>query len=753
MTNRKDNRNLRNRASARIGKLGLAICCLVGLGAPLFFPTFAVAQPQQQPAKARVAFFSIPVGVAVAPIFATASENSYQTGSILKDRYVEVYFKTEDGFCAIRPPYGSFSWINGKFVQMEDESNGRVHSPSGKLAPSRVGVESPTASKAVQVGLRPNQKIKVLGKVRLDDGTVWYKISPPPGEFRWIKASSLVQDPALDKLPNKLTLQEDFLKQFENTKSNDADQTPNPPTAQPLAPEQSTPAPKPFPLPKEFGPILDEHSAQYASPAKPVAAEPNEFQNRLDSLNRDVAKIVGRRDATPDEFHALRARVGELRALAKDDSQRFVVSAVAESIAKAENANALAQKASRNAAQEYRLGDVEKRFDDEGLANNSNQPEPIAQFLDPPGVPIANNAEIAGAVNAVPDGRVVDGKFFPNVPAPGLALDASGLPNGRFVNGNFIQEETPGLPTNVPLNAQNVVVASPSPTPVASAVPTPHETTALKPTPKKDQHKSRLEFAFSGDNSPFRREKEAILATNVDRTKKGAALARLPSLLSSGAQIIVPPASYDMQEVARTTGDAKLQTGLLRRNDLEKMKSEVAEATINVESTTSVEKPRGALVFKAPNQENADQTTRSPENSVALNDPNASPWKPVERATSHELIAPLAANRIALASGNASGKVRQTGSFAPATSKSFEHFDSSGTLVELSNASEGAPKYALLAHDGTTLTIVAYLQPDRNVSFSQFIGQKVGVKGTSGTVEVDGTTKKLIIVKSLFLQK
>ena len=449
----------------------------------------------------------------------------------------------------------------------------------------------------------------------------------------------------------------------------------------------------------------------------------------------------------------MRARVGELRALAKDDSQRFVVSAVAESIAKAENANALAQKASRNAAQEYRLGDVEKRFDDEGLANNSNQPEPIAQFLDPPGVPIANNAETTGAINAVPDGRVVDGKFFPNVPAPGLALDASGLPNGRFVNGNFIQEETPGLPTNVPLNAQNVVVASPSPTPVASAVPTPHETTALKPTPKKDQHKSRLEFAFSGDNSPFRREKEAILATNVDRTKKGAALARLPSLLSAGAQIIVPPASYDMQEVTRTTGDAKLQTGLLRRNDLEKMKSEVAEATINVESTTSVEKPRGALVFKAPNQENADQATRSPENSVALNDSNASPWKPVERATSPEPIAPLAANRIALASGNASGKVRQTGSFAPATSKSFEHFDSSGTLVELSNASEGAPKYALLAHDGTTLTIVAYLQPDRNVSFSQFIGQKVGVKGTSGTVEVDGTTKKLIIVRSLFLQK
>ena len=772
MTDNKHKRSLRNRTSAQFGKLGLAICCLVGLAAPYCSNSRADAQTPQT-AKAKVAFFSIPVADPVAPVYAKASNDAYQTGSILKDRYVEVYFKTPDGFCAIRPPYGSFSWINGKFVQQESESTGRVHSPSGKLVPSRVGVESPAASHAVQIGLRPNQKIKIIGKVSLDDGSVWYKISPPPGEFRWIKASSLVQDPALAQLPSKLTLQEDFLKQLEQAAAtNDhklpaASPTTLPEPTRPHAPSpDSTTAPSQFPLPKEFNPLTDANTPNPAArAAEETPDETSEFQKRLDALNKEVVKVVNSRSASAKEFHALRTKVGELRTLATSDSERFLVSAVADSIAKAETANALAQKASFNAAKEYKMGDVETRF---GEQETTVRQTPYQTQVTPNAPKIVeavtadsrtNHAEID---NVVPDGRVVDGKFYPNVPAAGLALDATNLPNGQFINGNFIPEPTsnallatpqPGATPNAsPLVAQS---ASPPPRATVETPPAPRDSTALNPKSKSDTHKSRLEFAFSGANNPFRREKEAVLATNIDRSKKSAALAKLPTLIPSGAQIIVPPASYDLPNTAQTPRVAKLQTGRLRREDLERVKSEIAEAAIDLQSTTTVEQPNeGALVFKSP-LHTTSQGATAKELAASDSNPNASVWKPVKPATGVETIAPLATNALAQTNGAKAGnnKIRQTGSFTPATSKSFEHFDSSGTLVELADATEGAPKYALLAHNGATLAVVAYLMPDRNVSFSQFIGKKVGVKGASGTVQVDGETKKLIIVKSLFLQK
>ncbi|MBQ8363923.1 MAG: hypothetical protein IJX36_08370, partial [Thermoguttaceae bacterium] len=162
----------------------------------------------------QAVFFSIPVAVDGAIVRSGPSEDAYPTGTVGKNRYVEAYFRSADGWCAIRPPQGSFSWINAKFVRRENDSTGRVVASNGKAAPARVGGATVEESAIVQVGLKNGRQIKILDETRLSDGSTWLKIAPPSGEFRWMRASDLVDDPAIAQLPNKLTFQREFLEQL-----------------------------------------------------------------------------------------------------------------------------------------------------------------------------------------------------------------------------------------------------------------------------------------------------------------------------------------------------------------------------------------------------------------------------------------------------------------------------------------------------------------------------------------------------------
>lgn len=98
-------------------------------------------------------------------------------------------------------------------------------------------------------------------------------------------------------------------------------------------------------------------------------------------------------------------------------------------------------------------------------------------------------------------------------------------------------------------------------------------------------------------------------------------------------------------------------------------------------------------------------------------------------------------------------RIRQTNTFAPVTSRSFDNHDTSGTLIELPEKRDGAPRYALIAQGGNAFDVVAYVDPAKNVSFNKFIGQKVVVKGITGTISIDGKNVKHVVVSSLFLMK
>ena len=47
-------------------------------------------------------------------------EDFYPTDKLQKGEMVEVYRRDAGGWCAIRPPEGSFSWISGRVLKLQD---------------------------------------------------------------------------------------------------------------------------------------------------------------------------------------------------------------------------------------------------------------------------------------------------------------------------------------------------------------------------------------------------------------------------------------------------------------------------------------------------------------------------------------------------------------------------------------------------------------------------------------------------------
>ncbi|MDR2763068.1 MAG: hypothetical protein LBB88_10725 [Planctomycetaceae bacterium] len=116
---------------------------------------------------------------------------SFYPTSILKlgDK-VEIYFETNN-WCAIRPPLGSFSWVSARHVSLGVNNVGVVLTTG--LA-SRIGSEIVDSSDTVQVKLNRGEKILVMGKMETPENIaspLWFKISPPRGEYRWIHKSAI----------------------------------------------------------------------------------------------------------------------------------------------------------------------------------------------------------------------------------------------------------------------------------------------------------------------------------------------------------------------------------------------------------------------------------------------------------------------------------------------------------------------------------------------------------------------------------
>ena len=128
-------------------------------------------------------------------------EDFYPTDKLQRGEMVEVYRRDAGGWCAIRPPEGSFSWISGRVLKLQD---GNIAVVKEDDVASRVGSSLSNVRDVIQVRMHKGEAVEILDSKETPGGKsqVWYKIAPPAGEFRWISEKNLDKEKPRDSLRN-----------------------------------------------------------------------------------------------------------------------------------------------------------------------------------------------------------------------------------------------------------------------------------------------------------------------------------------------------------------------------------------------------------------------------------------------------------------------------------------------------------------------------------------------------------------------
>ena len=135
-------------------------------------------------------------------VYSSPGAEQYETQKLKAGDKVQVYQINPNGWCAIRPPVGSFSWISGLYVHAGLDNIGVV---TVDQLSSRIGSQFGDTCKTVQVQLKKGERVMLLERVETPTNSaspVWYKIVPPAGEFRWIPLESISTSPKLAKRNN-----------------------------------------------------------------------------------------------------------------------------------------------------------------------------------------------------------------------------------------------------------------------------------------------------------------------------------------------------------------------------------------------------------------------------------------------------------------------------------------------------------------------------------------------------------------------
>lgn len=133
------------------------------------------------------------VAVEQARLYAGPSSDFYPTGDVKRGAALEVYHRTETGWLGVRPPQGSFSWVPASQAYLLP--GGRVIEITDANSVSWIGTELGSAKQyRWQVQLKVGEQLTVLGEATIkndDQEALWYKVSPPAGEFRWIEQAAV----------------------------------------------------------------------------------------------------------------------------------------------------------------------------------------------------------------------------------------------------------------------------------------------------------------------------------------------------------------------------------------------------------------------------------------------------------------------------------------------------------------------------------------------------------------------------------
>jgi uncharacterized protein YraI len=120
----------------------------------------------------------------------------YPTQQLPHGFAVEVYRHDNDGWCAIRPPEGSFSWAPAHEMRIVQDGVAEV---IAERVVTRVGSTLSPTRTAVQVLLERGERVALVPGDSADPN--WLRVVAPAGEFRWIAARDLGRQAPLEVNP------------------------------------------------------------------------------------------------------------------------------------------------------------------------------------------------------------------------------------------------------------------------------------------------------------------------------------------------------------------------------------------------------------------------------------------------------------------------------------------------------------------------------------------------------------------------
>jgi hypothetical protein len=123
------------------------------------------------------------------------SDGLYPTNVLRQGDRVQVERELESGWLVVRPPAGSFSWINNRFVQyISSKYANYVVTHNGNDVPVLIGsVLKKDRPSKIGVKLPRGAQVRVIGRPMTDEEGTWLPIEPPEGEVRYIRKENVAK--------------------------------------------------------------------------------------------------------------------------------------------------------------------------------------------------------------------------------------------------------------------------------------------------------------------------------------------------------------------------------------------------------------------------------------------------------------------------------------------------------------------------------------------------------------------------------
>ena len=173
--------------------------CGIAMSSVCSIASLRADEPSQPPptiqafSQAKTCF----VQTAQASVRCGPGSQFYATTTLKLGASVDVYVETSDGWSGIRPPEGSHNWIPASSVYLLP--GGKSGEVSIEKTAAFIGSDTPEIDSLLfQTMLVQTQKVAILGEAYREEGekkSLWFRIAPPQGEFRWIKTSQLGTNP------------------------------------------------------------------------------------------------------------------------------------------------------------------------------------------------------------------------------------------------------------------------------------------------------------------------------------------------------------------------------------------------------------------------------------------------------------------------------------------------------------------------------------------------------------------------------